>query len=148
MSMDLYVSIDHAPPTVVEWQQALDEKHLPLRLDEEVDLIKLSGFFPMMLKGRKAGFEYLIEDIDDLSSLYPEIHAAKLKERTALSVTYGGMLGCASAYYSAAALVAKFNGRGFDPEEGRSSTTPNCGRPPSNAMRWQLRNESYVSTGS
>jgi hypothetical protein len=119
MSMDLYVFIDHAAPTVVEWQQALDEKQLPVELGKVTDLAKLNGFFPMTLRGKKAGFEYLIENMDDLSSLYPEIHGAKLKERTALSLSYGGMLGCASAFYSAAALVAKFNGRAFDTEGGK-----------------------------
>jgi hypothetical protein len=34
MSMDLYVFVDHSPPlTVLEWQQAIDASHLPLRLD-------------------------------------------------------------------------------------------------------------------
>lgn len=119
MSMDLYVFIDHPAPTVVEWQQALDEKQLPVKLGKDIELTKLNGFFPMTLRGKTAGFEYLVENIDDLSSLYPKIHDANMKPGTALSLTYGGMLGCASAYYSAAALVAKFNGRGFDPQEGK-----------------------------
>jgi hypothetical protein len=41
----------------------------------------------------------------------------------ALDARAGGhFLECASAHYSAAALVAKFNGRAFDPQDGKFLT--------------------------
>jgi hypothetical protein len=47
MSIDLYVFIDHpAPLTVVEWQRALDTKHLPIRLMKNVDLQKAQRLLP------------------------------------------------------------------------------------------------------
>jgi hypothetical protein len=67
MSMDLYVFVDHtAPLTVLEWQQAIDASHFPLRLDKKIDLRTLGGFFPVVLKDKKTGFYFFNADIEDL----------------------------------------------------------------------------------
>jgi hypothetical protein len=54
MSMDLYVFVDH-PSTlrVIEWQQAIDSAHYPVRLSEGIDLRKLDGFLPVTLNTKR-----------------------------------------------------------------------------------------------
>jgi hypothetical protein len=119
MSMDLYVFVDHSSTlTVAEWQQAIDASHFPLRLDKNIELRKWSGFFPVMLKSKKTGFYFLSADINELSK---DIPGAKTRPSTAAyDFNFGGrFLEGASAYYMAAALVASFNGRAFDPQSGK-----------------------------
>jgi hypothetical protein len=59
MSMDLYVFVDHSSPlTVLEWQQAADASHFPLRLDKNIDLRTFGGFFPIVLRNKKTGFYF------------------------------------------------------------------------------------------
>lgn len=120
MSMDLYVFIEaHASLNAVEWQQALDARALPVQLTKGVDLAEFSGFLPVVLDGRPTGFYFFREDVTELASAIPEIMAAHLDKAIVYNLNFGGhFLECASAYYSAAALVAKFNGRAFDPQDG------------------------------
>jgi hypothetical protein len=119
MSMDLYVFVDHISPlTVVEWQQAVDANHLPLKLDKDIDLRKWSGFFPVVLKSKKTGFYFLNANINELGK---DIPGAKTRPSTAAyDFNFGGrFLEGSSAYYLAAALVASFNGCAFDPQSGK-----------------------------
>lgn len=119
MSMDLYVFVDHSSTlTVVEWQQAIDASHFPLRLDKNIDLRKWSGFFQVVLKSKKTGFYFLNADINELGK---DIPGAKTRPSTAAyDFNFGGrFLEGASAYYMAAALAASFNGRAFDPQSGK-----------------------------
>ena len=121
MSMDLYVFVEGHPfLNTVEWQQALDARALPVQLGKGVDLGGLSGFFPVVLDGRPTGFYFFREDAKELVAAIPEIGAAHLSKASVYNLNFGGhFLECASAYYSAAALVAKFNGRAFDPQDGK-----------------------------
>ena len=124
MSMDLYVFIEgHASLNIVEWQQALDAGAFPIQLAKGVDLAGLSGFLPVVLEGKSTGFYFFREDMKELASAIPEIEAAHLNKATVYNLNFGGhFLECASAYYSAAALVAKFKGRAFDPQDGKFLT--------------------------
>jgi hypothetical protein len=119
MSMDLYVFVDHRPPlTVLEWQQAIDASHLPLQLDKKIELRKWSGFFPVVLKNKKTGFYFLNADIKELGKDIPGV--IEQGSTAAYDFNFGGhFLEGASAYYMAAALVASFNGRAFDPQSGK-----------------------------
>jgi hypothetical protein len=119
MSIDLYVFVDHSSPlTVLEWQQASDANHFPLRLDKSIDLKSFSGFFPVLLKNKKTGFYFGNADVGELGKEIPGI--LRLRSTAAYDFNYGGhFLEGASAYYVAAALVATFNGRAFDPESGK-----------------------------
>jgi len=116
MSIDLYVFVDHPTPlTVIEWQQAIDAAHYPLRLDERIDPRKSEGFFPVTLNSKKTGFELIP------IPAHSDIPGAKWQPTTsAYEFSFGGhFLEGASAYYLAAALVASFHGRAFDPQSGR-----------------------------
>ena len=118
MSMDLYVFVDHSSPvTVLEWQQAADASHFPLRLDKTIDLKTFGGFFPVVLKSKKTGFYIEKADVGELGKEIPGIH--RLHSTAAYDFNFAHLLEGASAYYVAAALVASFNGRAFDPESGK-----------------------------
>jgi hypothetical protein len=118
MSMDLYVFVDHSSPlTVLEWQQATDASHFPLRLDKNIDLKTFGGFFPVVLKSKKTGFYFANADVGELGKQIPGM---RLRSTAAYDFNFGGhFLEGASAYYMAAALVASFNGRAFDPQSGK-----------------------------
>jgi hypothetical protein len=119
MSMDLYVFVDHSSAlTMVEWQQAIDASHFPLRLDQKIDVKTASGFFPVVLKNKKTGFYFYNADVGDLGKEIPGIKAHH--STAAYDFNFGRhFLEGASAYYVAAALVVSFNGRAFDPESGK-----------------------------
>ena len=121
MSVDLYVFVDHPSMlTVVEWQQAIDAAHYHVRLDEHIDLRKASGFFPITLRRKKTGFYFLNMPSSD------GIPGAQRQYSTAVyEFSFGGhLLEGASAYYVAAALVASFHGRAFDPQSGQWIDAP------------------------
>jgi hypothetical protein len=124
MSIDLYVFIqDHVSLSTLEWQQALDAKALPVTLTKGLELAGFTGFLPVFLNGNPTGFYFYGEDAKDLAASIPEVKSAHLNKAIAFNLNFGGnFLECASAYYSAAALVAKFNGRAFDPQDGRFLT--------------------------
>ncbi len=119
MSMDLYVFVDHSSPlTVLEWQQATDANHFQMRLDKSIDLKTFGGFFPVALKNKRTGFYFENADAGELSKEIPGMR--RFRSTGAYDFSYGGhFLEGASAYYLAAALVASFNGRAFDPESGK-----------------------------
>jgi hypothetical protein len=119
MSMDLYVFVDHSSPlTVLEWQQAIDASHFPLRLDKKIDLKTLGGFFPVVLKNKKTGFYFSTADVGELGKEIPGLRQSP--STAAYDFNFGGhFLEGASAYYLAATLVASFNGRAFDPQSGQ-----------------------------
>jgi hypothetical protein len=108
------VYVDHSPNmTVVEWQRAIDERHYPIRLDKHLNPGKASGFFPLELRHKKTGFYLFHTDVKDDAGL------AQRKVSAGFDFSYGGhRLEAASAFYVAAALVAKFNGRALDPGNG------------------------------
>ena len=116
MSVDLYVFVDHPSMlTVVEWQQAVDAVHCPVQLDVSIDLRKADGFFPVTLNRKKTGFYFLkMPVINHIPGAQPQ-HSTEVYE-----FSFGGrLLEGASAYYVAAALVASFHGRAFDPQSGQ-----------------------------
>lgn len=98
--------------------QAVDVSHFPLRLEKKIDLGTLGGFFPVVLKDKKTGFYFFKADIGELRK---EIQGVQRSGNTlAYDFNFGGhLLEGASAYYLAAALVASFNGRAFDPQSGK-----------------------------
>jgi hypothetical protein len=114
--MDLYVFVDHPSTlTVMEWQQAIDAAHYPVRLSEGIDLRKLDGFLPVTLNTKRTGFYFTNIPANS------DIPGAKWhRSTTVYDFSFGGhFLEGASAYYMAAALVASFHGRAFDPQSGQ-----------------------------
>jgi hypothetical protein len=71
-----------------------------------------------VLKNKKTGFYFANADVGELGKEIPGMQ--RLRSTAAYDFNFGGhFLEGASAYYLAAALVASFNGRAFDPESGK-----------------------------
>jgi len=106
-------------PTSGAWKTALQEHHVPLQFTQVLDFGTSSGFVPVKMNGHDSGFYFGKEDFSDLVRLYPALSKVDLKGPAAFSFAFGGDgLECASASYSAALLVARFNAVAFDPQGG------------------------------
>ena len=73
MTMSLWVFSDKQLNTVRDWQAAIDAEGYPLRLSPEMVFERLSGFFPMYLRGELTGFECYHEDVPDVRATVPDI---------------------------------------------------------------------------
>lgn len=71
MSMELMIFSDKQLNTVEEWQAAIDAEGFPLRLSDDVILGRISGFFPMHLRGELTGFECYHEDSSEIIAQNP-----------------------------------------------------------------------------
>ena len=126
MSMELLVvlALDKAP-TGPAWRQALEEQRTPVLLSITPDLARDRGFLPTTVQGRSSGFYFLTENFSELRSLYPPLAHVNLKKPVVFSLGYGGhFLECASVFYAASTLVARFGGIAFEPQGGTLMTEP------------------------
>lgn len=71
MSMELMIFSDKQVDTTQEWQAAIDAEGFPLRLSDDVILDRISGFFPMHLRGELTGFECYHEDSGEIIAQNP-----------------------------------------------------------------------------
>jgi hypothetical protein len=79
---------------------------------------KVERLFSSSAEKKKTGFYFLNADIKELGNDIPGVAAQG--STAAYDFNFGGhFLEGASAYYMAAALVASFNGRAFDPQSGK-----------------------------
>jgi hypothetical protein len=120
MSMELYVISPKRLDTIQEWQKAINEFQFPIRLSEDVDFEKTSGFLPVLLNGKLSGFEcdhWTIDDIKESLSFHHIALDPNLKH--VLAFRWGGNfdeLICATQASTAYALAT--GGLIFDPQEG------------------------------
>jgi hypothetical protein len=74
MTMSLYIFSDKQVNSVAEWQAAIDREGYPLQLSADMVFERLSGFFPMHLRGELTGFECYHEDLADVQeNVIPDI---------------------------------------------------------------------------
>ena len=73
MSMELIIFSDKQLGSVQEWQAAIDAEGFPLRLSADVIFDRISGFFPMHLRGELTGFECYHEDPDEIIAMNPDL---------------------------------------------------------------------------
>ena len=73
MSMELAIFSDRQLSSIQEWQAAVDAEGYPLRLSPDMVFERLSGFFPMHLRGELTGFECYHENAADLIGNHPDI---------------------------------------------------------------------------
>lgn len=73
MTMSLWVFSDKQLTSVAEWQAAVDAEGYPLHLSPDMIFERLSGFFPMHLRGELTGFECYHEDLPDVQAAVPGI---------------------------------------------------------------------------
>lgn len=101
------------------WNQALWDTHVPASLARSEDLKRYSGFLPMRVAGRSAGFYFETKSAVDLAVEYPPLATVPLTDPIVWSLSYGPHPEeCAAAFLSASALVARFDGVVFDPQQG------------------------------
>jgi hypothetical protein len=118
--MELYVISPKRLDTIQEWQKAINEFQFPIRLSEDVDFEKTSGFLPVLLNGKLSGFEcdhWTIDDIKESLSFHHIALDPNLKH--VLAFRWGGNfdeLICATQASTAYALAT--GGLIFDPQEG------------------------------
>jgi hypothetical protein len=104
-------------PTSDAWQAAVREHHVPLQFTRVLNFATNSGFVPVKVDGHESGFYFGKEDYAELVGHYPALSKISLQGPVAFSLGFGGHgLECASAAYSAALLVARFNAVAFDPQ--------------------------------
>ena len=118
MSMEILVILAmEKAPTGPAWQQALQQQHTPVVFSGTPDLARDRGFLPMTVQGRASGFYFLTESYSEVRSHYPALTHATVDKPIVYSLGYGGhFLECASAFYAASTLVARFGGIAFDPQ--------------------------------
>ena len=74
MTMSLHIFSDKQVNSIAEWQAAIDREGYPLQLSPEMIFGRLSGFFPMHLRGELTGFECYHEDLADVQeNVIPDI---------------------------------------------------------------------------
>ena len=73
MTMSLCVFSNKQLNSIAEWQTAIDAEGFPLQLSSEMIFERLSGFFPMHLRGELTGFECYHEDLPDVQATVPDI---------------------------------------------------------------------------
>jgi hypothetical protein len=118
--MELYVISPKRLDTIQEWQKAVNEFQFPIRLSEDVDFERTSGFLPVLLNGKLSGFEcdhWTIDDIKESLSFHHIALDPNLKH--VLAFRWGGNfdeLICATQASTAYALAT--GGLIFDPQEG------------------------------
>lgn len=120
MSMELFVLFAVTKtPTFDAWAEELTTQRAPVQLDHPVDLQKHTGFLPVRLQGHESGFFFLRPDYDELVGAYPALSDLSAQNPSVFSLGYGGNFDeCASAFYSAAALVRITGGKAFEPQGG------------------------------
>jgi hypothetical protein len=116
--MELFVILAAGQaPDAAAWNKALVEAHTPAVLAQGIDLSKHTGFLPVTIGGKQAGFYFLLESFPELAAHYPAVAALKVERPVVYSLGYGGDLNeCAAVFYSASVLVEKFGGTAFEPQ--------------------------------
>jgi hypothetical protein len=118
--MELTVFSDRRLESTNEWQRAIDAEGFPLQLDASVQLHEARGFFPMMLRGRLAGFEAYHDNADE-SMTYIGADKFDHRWRHALGFRWLGsnLEELQAAWMAATAYAASTGGVVFDGEEGK-----------------------------
>ncbi len=73
MSMELWILSDRQLNSIAEWQAAIDAEGYPLQLSSDMVFEKLSGFFPMHLRGELTGFECHHDDAAEFMQTYADV---------------------------------------------------------------------------
>jgi hypothetical protein len=120
MSMEIEVFSNRRLASTAEWQRALDAEQFRLRLDADVRLESVNGFFPMLLGGRLTGFECYHDDADAAMKELGQ-HNFNQRWRFALGLRWLGsnMDELEAAWMAATAYAASTQGVLFDFEQAR-----------------------------
>ncbi len=104
-------------PTSDTWQSALQEHHVPLQFPHALDSPRTQDSCRSRWTGTRAGSILAKKTIPTWLGCIQRCPRSTNKGSVAFSLAFGGHgLECASAAYSAALLVARFNAVAFDPQ--------------------------------
>ena len=120
MSMELFVVLALSrAPDIEAWDRALSARQIPARIVSRENLRSYSGFLSIGVKGQESGVYFRRDDYSDLRSNYKSLAETNVDKPVVYALGYGGhFYECAAAFYAAAALVAEFGGRAFEPQGG------------------------------
>jgi hypothetical protein len=119
MSMELLVVLSLlSAPSQDEWQNAIDNLDIPVKIVDEVNLKKHSGFLPITLGEKDTGFYFDVAEHTDITAkLTEKLTNTDVSNYVVYSLGYGGhFYESAAAFYSAAALASTFGGLVFEPQ--------------------------------
>lgn len=124
MSVDIFVFLAlNRAPDFDAWQKALRANRPEMHFADPVDLMKHSGFLPVIVDGESTGFYFFKNDPKELASNYPVAATAGLSGGVAYQLSFGGDASeCVAAMRSAEVLVKSFGGVAFDPQGGKVMT--------------------------
>ncbi len=123
MSMELAIFSDRQLSSIQEWQAAIDAEGYPLRLSPEMVFERLSGFFPMYLRGELTGFECYHEDVPAVRNAIPDIHIGHDWKFVLVFVWLGSKENeLLAAWMAATAYAQATDGMILDGEAGKMCT--------------------------
>ncbi len=119
MSVDLHVFLEQSKfPDRASWQAEIEALSFPVVLDPDLRVATSSGFVSCRVRDTPSGFELFVEDVGPLLDMYPSAAISVASRSAALSFRWGGDLAeCACAMVAATALVSKFGGVAFYPDD-------------------------------
>lgn len=117
MSTEMHVVVGDHSPARSEWQAAIDQLGLPLRLDPALNLSGHAGRSPCKLCGEDSGLELWETPAAALLASFPTLaKAAPRRVATAITFRWGDdTRECACALGAAAGLLAGFPAVAFCP---------------------------------
>lgn len=118
MSTELHVFLPgQTLPAKAAWQAVLDRLHVPLDLGPGPETPEISGFYPMILRGKRVGVEAYIDDPHDFTKVYPEVDQVATEVRSVISFRWSAYpKEAACAFGASSALVEGFNATVFFPD--------------------------------
>lgn len=123
MSMELMILADKQLGNIQQWQAAINAEGFPLRLSPDMIFERLSGFFPMYLRGELTGFECYHEDAAEIIAANPEIEFDHDWKFVLVFVWLGSKWNeLVAAWMAATAYARVTDGIIFDGEAGKFCT--------------------------
>lgn len=118
MSTELHVFLPgQTLPAKAAWQAVLDRLYVPLDLGPGPETPKISGFYPMIFRGKRIGVEAYIDDPHDFTKVYPAVDQLATEVRSVISFRWSSNpKEAACAFGASSALVEAFNATVFFPD--------------------------------
>ncbi|MBL6936723.1 MAG: hypothetical protein ISS15_07535 [Alphaproteobacteria bacterium] len=120
MSLEVYVFIKEVNiPTAESWQASIDRAGFPMTFAPGFEPLKDKGFVPCTFDGVAAGFEYVLSEIDEVASSYPNLQEKVRGYDSVVTFRWGSRLReCAVALLAASSLTDSVSGFMYEPQEG------------------------------
>ncbi|AWB68058.1 hypothetical protein C2869_17240 [Saccharobesus litoralis] len=115
MELFVIVALDQVTNTE-SFNNKAKEHSVPIVFEENINLMKHTGFLPSTTKSQKSGVEVYSIKYTDIESMLPPNEELKITNPTVITFRWGGdFFEGATAMYAAAVLIANNNGLAFEP---------------------------------